>query len=128
VSVFNPIFVARGAWHPALTVVALVLATMLLVAIVFWLIGQRNRAHPRGRLWERVASRGVAVAVVGLIVLGVRYQRALYLSSPLVLLGWLAGFFWWFGDALYRTFKIYPREREEYLQAERRARWLKKRR
>lgn len=117
---------SQGTWSPWLLWVAVAIAVLLVSSLALWTWSRRlKRDHPgRGRLLA-LGRWGSALFVLGLLVIGVRYQGALYLSSPLVFLGWLTLFGWWLWSLAFWRLRLYPAERDRYRELQRRERWLK---
>lgn len=123
---FGSLLTSQGGWSPWLLWVAVAVGVLLVFSLGLWVGSQRlKRDHP-GRVRLLSLGRwGSALFMLGLLVIGVRYQRALYLSSPLVFVGWLVLFGWWCWSLVFWRLRLYPAERERYRELQRRGRWLK---
>jgi hypothetical protein len=124
--VANTIFNSKASWQPYLAVF-LVINILLLVCLPvvrIWVARKFPGNHPTRLLITGMNAWGPWLAVLGLVVLFFRYQQALYLSSPLVLFGWIVLFVWWFEYQLKYLLKVYPKEKERYAESLRRQKWI----
>ena len=124
--VANAIFTSKASWQPYLAVFLLI--NILLLACLpvarLWAARRFPGNHPTRLLITGLAAWGPWLAVLGLLVLFFRYQQAFYLSSPLVLFGWILLFVWWMEYQFRYIFRTYPREKASYAESLRRQKWI----
>lgn len=123
----SSIFTATGSWGTWTTVLAAVVVLLLSFSIAGWSWGRWGVAgdHPYRRAFGAISRWGMTLFAVGLLMLIFIYERGLYLSSPLVVIGWGLFFLWWLwvvGLAIRR----YPATLRMYHDELRRQRWLGK--
>lgn len=118
-------FTSQAGWNGFFTVVFWLMLVLLLANMVLlWRSRRWPGNHPRRELLGRMGKWGVAVGLLGLVALWFRYENALYLSAPLIQIGWVVVFFWWAWEGWKYRRRTYPIEMKKYEEVARKARWL----